>query len=170
MSRQNAIETDIDIAAPAWETSGLDIAPITRKTAHYVIETVLADRTATVELSIVLTDDRHIQELNRTYRGQDKPTNVLSFPQQDDGFPCHFADDDSPMIVLGDVIIAYETLAREATEQNKALTDHYTHILVHGILHLCGYDHENDEDAAVMEQLEINILAEMGIANPYFVS
>lgn len=107
-----------------------------------------------VEVSIVLTDDAHIQALNRDYRGKDKPTNVLSFPQ------------DEPSL-LGDVIIAYETIAREAEEQNKSFSDHFTHMLVHGTLHLLGYDHEAEAEAEEMEALEVAILSDIGVKNPY---
>lgn len=106
------------------------------------------------EISIVLTDDAHIQVLNRDYRQKDKATNVLSFPQ------------DEPSL-LGDVICAYETIAREAVDQGKSLQDHFTHMLVHGTLHLLGHDHENDAEAAVMEALEIEILSRIGVKNPY---
>lgn len=106
------------------------------------------------EISIVLTDDAHIRTLNRDYRHKDKPTNVLSFPQD-------LGD------MLGDVILALETLQRESLEQEKTFEQHLTHLTVHGTLHLLGYDHENDEDAAEMESLEIKILALLGIKNPY---
>ncbi len=106
------------------------------------------------EISIVLAGDDFIQDLNKTYRGKDKPTNVLSFPQDDPG-------------CLGDVILALETIRREAVEQGKSLTDHTLHLVVHGVLHLLGHDHENDQDAEIMEQIEIKVLAVLGIKNPY---
>lgn len=106
------------------------------------------------ELSVVLCDDAYIQELNAEYRGKDKPTNVLSFPQDED-------------FHLGDIVIAFETIKREADEQNKTFQDHFSHMLVHGFLHLLGYDHESDEEADVMENTEIQILGALGIKNPY---
>ena len=111
------------------------------------------------ELSLVLTDDAQQQELNAQWRGQDKPTNVLSFP---DG-----TELPDGTLVLGDVVLALETCRREAREQNKCLADHAAHLVVHGVLHLLGHDHEDAQEAAVMEGLEVRLLADMGIANPY---
>lgn len=115
------------------------------------------------ELSLVLVDDAQIRDLNRNYRGFDKPTNVLSFAALDgeDAAPA-----EGPRL-LGDVILARETIVREAAEQDKRLTNHITHLVVHGVLHLLGFDHELDEDAEEMEGREIAILAQLGIADPY---
>lgn len=116
------------------------------------------------EISVTLTNDESIQSLNKDYRGKDKPTNVLSFPQID------WSNDDwkdDPMVMLGDVVVSFETIAREAEEQSKSLEHHFTHMLVHSIVHLFGYDHETDEEAEEMEALEIEILKQMGIENPY---
>lgn len=106
------------------------------------------------ELSILLTNDVEIQQLNKQYRGFDKPTNVLSFPQDE-------------VELLGDIAMAFETLQREAAEQEKTFSDHFTHLFVHGVLHLIGYDHEEDEDQRHMEQKEVEILHHLNIANPY---
>lgn len=106
------------------------------------------------ELSIVLADDAFIQQLNKQYRSKDKPTNVLSFPQ------------DHPDM-LGDIILAHETIATEANDQNKSFENHVTHLIVHGVLHLLGLDHEDDKEADEMEALEIKILLHLGIKNPY---
>lgn len=105
-------------------------------------------------LSVLLTNDTHIQQLNHDFRGMNKATNVLSFPADEDGF-------------LGDIAIALETLMKEAEAQNKQFYNHFIHILIHGILHLKGYDHETDAQAEEMESLEIQILEDMGIKNPY---
>ncbi len=112
------------------------------------------------ELSLVFVDDDRIQELNREWRDKDKPTNVLSFPGEDED-----AEIFGPL--LGDIIFALETVTREAREQEISFSDHYCHLVVHGLLHLFGYDHQIDEEAEVMEALEKRILAEMGIADPY---
>lgn len=115
-----------------------------------------------VELSVVLTDDNHIQELNAQYRGKDKPTNVLSFPIQEE-----LAIPSGQSVVLGDIVLAYETIAQEALFQNKAFSDHFSHLVVHGFLHLLGYDHEKKAEAEKMEQLEAAILKGFAIKDPY---
>jgi probable rRNA maturation factor len=110
------------------------------------------------EVSLLLCDDARIRILNRQFRGMDKPTNVLSFPGPD---PIDAAR------VLGDIAIAYETVAREAAEQDKLLPDHVCHMIVHGFFHLLGYDHETDEEAEDMEAGESRTLQSLGIADPY---
>ncbi|MBP2311666.1 rRNA maturation RNase YbeY [Azospirillum soli] len=116
------------------------------------------------ELSVVLADDALVHRLNREYRGKDKPTNVLSFALTEAEEP--EVDEDAP-ILLGDVILAWETVAREAAEQGKTPSDHMSHLVVHGVLHLLGYDHETDDEAEEMEQLEVQVLETLGIADPY---
>jgi probable rRNA maturation factor len=111
------------------------------------------------ELSVVLTDDAEQRELNQQWRGIDKSTNVLSFPQIEPFAPVSG--------LLGDVILARETLEREAAEMEITFEAHFTHLVVHGFLHLLGYDHVEDEDAEEMEGLETQILAALGIADPY---
>nr|WP_305790477.1 rRNA maturation RNase YbeY [Candidatus Phycosocius bacilliformis] len=114
-------------------------------------------------VAVLLTDDARVQALNAQWRQQDKPTNVLSFPAAESLSDISLAGE----IGLGDIALAYETCAREAAEQGKSLKHHATHLLVHGLLHLLGYDHEADDDAAEMEGLEREILASLGIADPY---
>ena len=121
------------------------------------------------EINVLLTDDSTIQQLNKNHLGQDKPTNVLSFPslepevisnlgnQENVGFP----------IILGDVALAFETIQKESLGQKKLFEHHLLHLTVHGILHLLGFDHKQDEDALVMESLEIKILSSLMIPNPY---
>ncbi|ACP23847.1 conserved hypothetical protein [Sinorhizobium fredii NGR234] len=113
------------------------------------------------ELSLVFTDDQSIREINAEWRNQDKPTNVLSFP----AFPVTPGNMPGPM--LGDIIVAYETLEREAAEMEKPFEEHLTHLLVHGFLHLFGYDHIEDDEAERMEGLETRILARLGLSDPY---
>ena len=107
------------------------------------------------ELSLAFVNDSDIQQLNRDYRHKDKPTNVLSFP------------DDGPAPLLGDIVLAFETVTREAVEKSVSLAHHVTHLIIHGFLHLQGYDHETDKAAADMEALEIAALAALNIDNPY---
>nr|WP_246505137.1 rRNA maturation RNase YbeY [Microvirga antarctica] len=113
-----------------------------------------------LEVSVLLTDDKAVRVLNKTFRGMDKPTNVLSFPAPaPPGVtgPRH----------LGDIALAYDTLVREAEEESKPLADHFAHLIVHGVLHLLGYDHEVEAEAERMEGLEVKALSTLGIADPY---
>jgi probable rRNA maturation factor len=112
------------------------------------------------ELAVMLTDDAGLRSLNKDFRGIDKPTNVLSFPAGARG-----ADGQPRM--LGDIAIAYETVVREAAGEHKPFAHHLSHLAVHGFLHLIGYDHETDDDAEAMEALETEILAQLGIPDPY---
>ncbi|WP_082540095.1 rRNA maturation RNase YbeY [Bosea sp. Leaf344] len=112
------------------------------------------------ELSVLLTDDKRIRVVNRDWRGFDKPTNVLSFP----AVPVERVAQ-SP--VLGDLVLAYETLEREARDDGKPLADHLSHLVIHGVLHLLGEDHETTPEAERMEALEIRALASLGIGDPY---
>jgi probable rRNA maturation factor len=111
-------------------------------------------------LAVMLTDDASIRALNAQWRGIDKPTNVLSFPAG--GAPVA-----AGARHLGDIAIAYETVAAESASENKAFCDHLAHLAVHGYLHLVGFDHETDDEAALMEHLETRILSGLGIADPY---
>ncbi len=116
------------------------------------------------ELSILFTDDAHIRTLNAEWRGKDKATNVLSFP----AFPVQPGDALPPM--LGDIVLAAETVRAESALESKSFDHHLTHLVVHGLLHLLGYDHETDEEAEEMEALERRILARLAIADPYAVT
>lgn len=118
-------------------------------------------KTSAPEVSLVFTSDAEIRGINAEWRSQDKPTNVLSFP----AFPLTPGKIPGPM--LGDIIFAQETLSREAVELGKSFDDHLTHLLVHGFLHLFGYDHMEDDEAEKMEGLETRILAELGLSDPY---
>lgn len=115
--------------------------------------------TGPAEVSLILTSDAEQQVLNRDWRGIDKPTNVLSFPQIE---PFGAVSG-----LLGDIILARETLEKEASEQGLTFDDHFTHLVVHGFLHLLGYDHMDDDEALAMEGLETQILASLGVADPY---
>lgn len=115
-----------------------------------------------VAVSVLFTSDRAVKRLNRTWRGKDKPTNVLSFPAAS-GMKIPRGE----ARPLGDIVLAHGIVAREAKQQGKTLPAHTVHLLVHGALHLLDYDHETDEDANVMERREIRLLARLGIENPY---
>jgi probable rRNA maturation factor len=128
----------------------------------------LADNAVPVEVSVKLTDDGEVQALNRSYRAKDKPTNVLSFPMADPALLAAIADGDEIEILLGDIVLARETCLREAEERGIAVETHAAHLLVHGTLHLLGYDHETgDGDADAMEAVERRALASLGVADPY---
>lgn len=123
------------------------------------------NRKNTIEISITLTNDKKIQEINKNYRNIEKPTNVLSFPLFEKEFIKEYKV--LPYISLGDIILSIETIEREAIEQNKTFNNHLTHLIVHSMLHLFGFDHINSKDAEVMENLEIEILKNLSIDNPY---
>jgi probable rRNA maturation factor len=126
----------------------------------------LTSSTRPVELSVRLTSDSEMQALNSTWRGKDQPTNVLSFPQVDPGELGDIAAD-GPDLMLGDVVLAHGTCAREAEEKAIPFKDHAAHLVVHGTLHLLGYDHGGDDEAEAMERREARALARIGIADPY---
>ena len=157
---------DINMQCDRWHDEKLDEADLIENTVRATLlaaqETVsLSDKET--ELSVVLCDDLYIQSLNKQYRNKDKVTNVLSFPQTE--FP--LKEDAGDFVILGDVILAYETIKKEAEEQNKTFTDHVRHLVTHGTLHLLGYDHEEPQEAEIMENLEIKILSQFGVENPY---
>ncbi len=116
------------------------------------------------ELSMLFTGDAQIRKLNVAWRGKDTPTNVLSFPASP------MVAGDAPGPVLGDIVLAYETVVREAGAEGKPFEDHLAHLVIHGLLHLIGYDHESDDQAEVMEALERKILHDLAIADPYDVT
>jgi probable rRNA maturation factor len=144
---------DLDVEDAAW-TAAL---PDTQALALAAAEATLASEGAVGEgLSLLLTDDAAVRELNRRFRQQDKPTNVLSFPAPQ-----------NPERFLGDIALAFGVCAREAQDQGKPLAHHLQHLVAHGVLHLLGYDHETDAQADEMEGLERAVLAGLGIPDPY---
>lgn len=129
------------------------------------VEPALANERLTA--SVLFTTDDRVHELNREWRGKDKPTNVLSFPMLEREDLVRLGEDGPPEM-LGDIALAFETCEREAGEKGITLAHHTTHLLIHGFLHLAGHDHvDSDEQAAAMEKLEIEALAMLGIADPY---
>jgi probable rRNA maturation factor len=182
------VSLDISVASSLWR--GL---PRARGLARETIAACVAESEAVAregaEVSLCLADDASLRALNLRWRGMDKATNVLSFPsgasvdavadrvgrdqrsrlqpRRDQRSRLQPARDQRSRLQLGDIALAYETLAREADELGVPLADHYRHLVAHGFLHLIGYDHETDEEAERMEALETGILARLGAANPY---
>lgn len=158
---------------PRWQQDIADIDAAAQKVKEAVFSYVAAHENVAVlqsdkplKVNLCLSNDAHVHLLNRDFRNMDKPTNVLSFANMDGQ---DFAVLNSPFaeIDLGDVIIAYETVVREAQEMQITLHDHFCHLLTHGILHILGYDHIRDDEAEHMENLEKQILQSLCIANPY---
>jgi probable rRNA maturation factor len=154
--------TEVLVVAECWQTEPGAEAVIHRAVAA-AAEMVDAG-IGEAELAVMLTDDAGIRTLNSNWRGIDKPTNVLSFPALPPTGPA--GPDDAPRM-LGDIAIAYETTRKEADDEQKPFDHHLSHLAVHGFLHLIGYDHESDGDAETMETLEQEILAQLGIPDPY---
>jgi len=127
----------------------------------------LAALEADVEVAVRYSDDAEVQALNRDYRGKDKPTNVLSFPMVQVDLLDSLANSDDGEVLLGDIVLAAETVTREAGEKRIRVADHVAHLIVHGLLHLLGYDHEDEGQAEHMEMLERSALAALGVADPY---
>jgi probable rRNA maturation factor len=148
---------EIIVEAPTWNALR-GVKPALRRAISAAAAPMRLEES---ELAIVLTDDSAIRALNRRWRGRDKATNVLSFPAHG------LVPPGSGPRPLGDIVIAYETMTREAQEQGLPLTHHLTHLAVHGFLHLLGYDHESDTEAETMEQLERDILARLDVPDPY---
>jgi probable rRNA maturation factor len=158
--------TEVLVVAECWQSEPDAEAVIQRAvaTAAETVDSGLNADLGEAELAVMLTDDSGIRTLNNNWRGIDKPTNVLSFPAlppTGGGGP-----DDAPRM-LGDIAIAYQTTRAEADDEQKPFDHHLSHLAVHGFLHLIGYDHEKDDDAEAMEALETEILAQLGIPDPY---
>lgn len=161
-----AVKVDLRVDCKAWK----DALPDVKKTVEKAVRAAwkagntgdFALPVKNAEVSVMLTNDDAVHALNREYRGVDRPTNVLSFAALD--------DEDEPIVdpmLLGDIVVAFETTEREAAEQNKSPEEHFFHLIVHGVLHLIGYDHVENADAEVMEALETKIMIENGMDDPY---
>lgn len=157
----------IAIEADGWGGALPDAEPRIAHAARAALAAACPDL-GDATISLLLTDDRTLQTLNKDWRGKDAPTNVLSFPATET------REGETPVaefagvpLQLGDVALAFETCAREATDQHKALAHHVEHLTVHGVLHLLGYDHLDDAQADRMEALETRILAGLGVPDPY---
>ncbi|MBB5686229.1 rRNA maturation RNase YbeY [Sphingobium boeckii] len=124
-------------------------------------------RALCIEVAIRLTDDEEVRSLNAQYRGKDAPTNVLSFPMVQPDLLDSLANTDDGEALLGDIVLAHRVCVREAEEKGISVTDHATHLIVHGTFHLLGYDHQGEAEAEAMEALETQALASIGLADPY---
>lgn len=153
-----------------WD-DGTDWAAIAQKAAARTLAlspyAALGAADVAIEVAIRLADDAEVQTLNRDYRGKDTPTNVLSFPMFDPDEIAGLANGPYPELLLGDIVLARETCAREAHTKGMSVQAHATHLIVHGILHLLGFDHISDADAEDMEGLERLIMADLGHDDPY---
>tara|TARA_A100000171_G_scaffold51455_1_gene65804 strand:- start:1575 stop:2117 length:543 start_codon:yes stop_codon:yes gene_type:complete len=169
------IVTLFDYESEAWKKTLFDLEPFTQvcfeKTVHLVAPVVKVS--GPFEISCLFSEDKKMKLLNYQYRGKNVPTNVLSFGYALE--PGVFEEDEGRKIsheaphILGDIVFSFETIKEEAQVQGKTFQDHFAHLAVHGLLHLLGYDHKNDEEAALMEGLEQKILSELSIPDPYQV-
>lgn len=169
-------EIDIAISCSRWDAALEDAAGLCRRAVFAAFDEARSGKPGglpvaagrPIEVSIVLTDDTEIAGLNLRYRNRDGATNVLSFSTlpAEDG-PAGPVGPVGPPILLGDVVLAFETIAAEADDQGKTLADHFSHLVIHGILHLLGHDHADEAEARIMEQLEIRALGVLGMADPY---
>jgi probable rRNA maturation factor len=162
MASTALLMSDVLVVAECWQAES-DAEAVIHRALAAATEIADADH-GEAELAVMLTDDEGIRTLNNNWRGIDKPTNVLSFPALQPAGPR--GPDDAPRM-LGDIAIAYQTTRKEADDEQKPFEHHLSHLAVHGYLHLIGYDHENDADAEAMEGLETEILAQLGIPDPY---
>lgn len=165
------VRTDIAVLASGWRTQDKSINKLISRCVTAVLEFarsllpkshVVRQAKEGLEVSVVLATDARIRTLNRAYRKKDKPTNVLSFPALDSAAP----QAPGPLI-LGDVILALQTVRKESKAENKAFRAHTAHLVAHGVLHLLGYDHVQERDAKKMERLERLVMARLGFADPY---
>jgi probable rRNA maturation factor len=162
-----AVVIEVVLRCPEWRQSLGYSKQTARDAARLALAEGLANAATVppqrIELSVVLTDDAEQRRLNRDWRGIDRSTNVLAFPvwNPEAAWPA-----EAPLL-LGDVVLAYETVTREARDQRKSFADHFRHLVVHGVLHLLGYDHATGPEAVLMERLETSILEGLGVADPY---
>ena len=172
----------VTVLTPAWRDILPDAEPLARRAARAALaaaeERVAEDGVALpdeAEVGLVLADDAMLGRLNRQYRGVEGPTNVLSFATSEgaayEGAVSEgVAPESNGPLLLGDVVLAYETVRRESEEQGKRFSDHLCHLVVHGVLHLLGYKHGGEVQAAAMERLEIAALADLGVSDPYVLA
>ena len=154
------MKVSVDVEDSSWQALP-ELEALTREAVVAALSEELPQQSP-VEVALLFTGDAAIAEINSEWRGQNKPTNVLSFPAPED-MPLPEGENRP----LGDIVLAFGVISREAREQGKSLRDHTAHLIVHGVLHLLGYDHETDAEAEDMEHREVQILKGMGISDPY---
>lgn len=163
-----AVQTEAGWPDADWETLAAACAAAAIERTPYA---ALATTPASIEIAVRMTDDDEVRVLNRDYRQKDKPTNVLSFPMiQSDLIDTVTANSDDGEVLLGDIVLAHGVCEREAAERQISVEHHAQHLIVHGVLHLLGYDHQGDAEAEGMEAIERDALASLGIADPYPVT
>ena len=171
----NKVVLDVIVDDEAWtESVDFDALRVAEKVKDVVFDFVynetkheVIEQAKALSVNVCLSNDEEVWKLNREFRGKDSATNVLSFANIDDDEFWDNLENGDKEVELGEIILAFETLQREAFEKGISLYEHYVHLVVHGMLHLLGFDHIDDEDAEMMEGLEIDILAEFSIDNPY---
>ena len=164
MSAATGAEVGVNLVHGAWARAIDDVEGVCRRAARAALEAAGSPAPG-VEISVALADDVVLRDLNARYRGRDRPTDVLSFP--DGGAARPGAGPAGPPILLGDVVISYERANADALAASLPLADRLSHLVVHGVLHLLGHDHEAEGEAAIMEGLESGALARLRIADPY---
>ena len=164
MNDDSSHPIEVAVEADAWHTTVTDPIGIVRTTVLQTLADAAPPALKSGGVSVLLTDDVRIRVLNRAWRGKDRPTDVLSFPAREPGMPLPPGAE----LELGDIVVALETVRRDAAGDGLPVSDHLRHMIVHGVLHLLGMDHETDEaDARLMETLEAKVLAVFGIDDPY---
>ena len=168
MKTAGILALDVTVATDEWRQVVAVPEEVAARAARAAFTNVSPVLGRSSEAAVVLTDDARVRLLNRDYRNKDHATNVLSFPAFE-------ADDMARLpanapLFLGDVVIALETAVAEARAETKTVADHLSHLVVHGMLHLIGHDHETDDEAAIMERLEVDVLGQLGVADPYGVA
>lgn len=164
MDSDSSRSTEVAIAGGAWSEAIGEVEAFCERVVEAALRAAAPRIAGRAEVSILLTDDARGRELNRAWRGQDHATNVLSFPVADEP---HGKVAVGQPVQLGDIVLAFETVRREAAEAGIPFADHLAHLLVHGTLHLLGHDHLQPSEAEAMERREVEILAGLGVADPY---
>ncbi len=168
MNTAAILTLEVTVATDGWHEAVAAPEKVAARAARAAYTAASPDLGRSSEAAVVLTDNAEVQILNRDYRNEDRATNVLSFLAFDEDDIARLPAD-APLI-LGDVVIALETATAEARAEAKTAEDHLSHLVVHGMLHLLGHDHKTDDEATIMERLEVDVLGQLGVADPYVVA